>query len=450
MPFFDTSPTIMFSGSMMDNIMSGALLSEGMITGSRVKVLSNVIFEETIGSLATDYGTYANYVTGSGKNPGLTKHSIRMVQCAQTNKQYYDTFMPSIDDIWKIDILTGSVMLALVNEPVTVGNKGALFFIYAIDTVEPAKYGCIDTITLNHDISLANKHWSMSYPYQGKYKNVKREKNVDYTLSNKKYYISASFYSSADSIYAFGRTDTAIEVAAAVQQMKENKAAGDAYIYNSTFSEPLSIATIAYFNHRYFDEKNGLTEYANDDSLTYANMQALYTTGGYGKYNSGNGKYDFSPAVTSCYIEPGAANAKTPTTPSIIDTTKHFFGFGRGPKNTVEFSTRVTSSQTGQYHFNIRYGSKMSGWKYGILNGFEQNPRVMMNRSHFGHLRDTFEPRLYSRWVDKFNGTFDEPIKIVFVSGSDAYITSSNPTLNVNDSGIYNKWYASGQPFTDQ
>jgi hypothetical protein len=144
--------------------------------------------------------------------------------------------------------------------------------------------------------------------------------------------------------------------------------------------------------------------------------------------------------------------------------TKLFFGFGDNHQG-VPLVNAVTSSRHNNTFgvINGFYASSVDirGWRYGALNGFPQYTSCVFRSSRYGQFRDMMEQRKFSKFFDpdgftadgKNNGkkgSMEAVISIRFVSGSDAAVTASNPTLlNPNDSGIYDFEYRSGQPFYD-
>jgi hypothetical protein len=98
--------------------------------------------------------------------------------------------------------------------------------------------------------------------------------------------------------------------------------------------------------------------------------------------------------------------------------------------------------------FYLRYGTVIHGWKYGILNGFPESPKAIFRRNRYGHLFDLVQGRKFTKTLDS-QGNIELPVEVIFVSGSQASLTASNPSLNPYDSGIYDTEYRSGQWFTD-
>lgn len=89
------------------------------------------------------------------------------------------------------------------------------------------------------------------------------------------------------------------------------------------------------------------------------------------------------------------------------------------------------------------------GWKYGLANAFQIKTSAIFRRNHFGQYRDMLEQRPYTKNYVRETKTTSSPLKISFVSGSDAALTASNPSLNTRDSGIFDYEYKTGQPWMD-
>lgn len=95
------------------------------------------------------------------------------------------------------------------------------------------------------------------------------------------------------------------------------------------------------------------------------------------------------------------------------------------------------------------------GFKYGIKNSIAERVGTRWNRNHFGHLRDMFEPRTGHATLNRKTGRkLYVPLEVSFVSGSQSaqravtYLSaSSSVDFNPRDSGIYDRYYRSGQPF---
>lgn len=159
---------------------------------------------------------------------------------------------------------------------------------------------------------------------------------------------------------------------------------------------------------------------------------------------------------------PGAEQA-----PNISDIYKGYFGFGNSLGNgTVPPKKFFTGVTTAGLFPTILFNVRIRGWKYGLFSGFPNKSRCIYRLGKFGQFRDMLEGRittatLIEGGVNPYNGrsiprTLFYPVEISFVSGttiynqSRDYVTATNPTYNPYDSGIYDIYYRSGQPFFDR
>lgn len=138
---------------------------------------------------------------------------------------------------------------------------------------------------------------------------------------------------------------------------------------------------------------------------------------------------------------------------------RHYYGIGDGFRNQVESEKFTDTSLTFLYYQGI--GHRQRGWKYGLYNAFPSRTKMVFSRKHHGYLRDIFEQRQFTKIYDPIGinadgstggrvGSLSSPVQIVFVSGSAAAITASNPqVLNTRESGQYHFEGRTGIPFFD-
>ena len=447
MPIFDVEPFPAFSGSSGDHVMSGALLQSvtvvggisTIVIGNRFEVGSNVsgaILGYVSGT--TEYGAYVNAVTGGFR---LEQHNIRNVSLFQTSEMFFDTMMPSIDDIMNVDCK--GALLSISQNPNPTGNY-PLAFIYLIGV---SSSGILCEITESVSVPqgtgerLSNNTWASSFPFQYRYKNARRTIDPLSSLNQIKYAASAAFRQSSP-WYVAGYSDVS-QSAAEPTVPTDNPFLGGGSAINAR------LISTAKFSVAYVVPKNDAAISTTDKKVI-----VLFTTGGFVD-NSRN----FSPSILTTYAQPNPANINLqPLQPQTSDVVKHFYGFGDGPNNTVEFgSTNSSSWVSTAIPYKVGYGSKIRGWKYGITSGFEVNPKCVFRRDRFGHFRDMLEQRPLSKLLNKVTNTISTVIEVNFISGSDlppgvdAYATASfKPQENVGDSGIYSREYACGQPWGER
>jgi hypothetical protein len=106
------------------------------------------------------------------------------------------------------------------------------------------------------------------------------------------------------------------------------------------------------------------------------------------------------------------------------------------------------------------------GYKHGIRSVAPEQTKITYRVGRYGQNRDMLEGRPYTATLiaggfDPYTGaainrTLDYPLQINYVTGtliysqSIDYVTATNPSYNPYDSGIYDIYYRSGQPFFDR
>lgn len=176
--------------------------------------------------------------------------------------------------------------------------------------------------------------------------------------------------------------------------------------------------------------------------------------------------------------------------PTDYDYNKAFFGYGDGfslnltdwqygnvlnvgrkgkTPNFLDWSPYDVYGQDDVAQFNL-YNPQIRGWKYGLYSGVNTKTFAVWRRGRYGQYRDMLEQRLFTRYqqVEQNNPyyssknklpikrTVDGPIQVSYVtssliySQSIDYLTATNPGYNPYDSGIYDIYYRSGQPFFDR
>lgn len=161
--------------------------------------------------------------------------------------------------------------------------------------------------------------------------------------------------------------------------------------------------------------------------------------------------------------------------PNIKDAYKYFFGYGKqlGPHgetprkyHDVIYFPDATNS-IGTYESQYLFRVVPRGWKYGIQSAFPTTTKCIWRVGKFGQLRDMLEgrPTVAGITPGGYQPNLQEPalvrtetypLQVSFVAGTTTatnaldYRTSTNPSYNPYDSGIYDVYYRSGQPFFDR
>lgn len=444
MPVFELEPINSYSGSMFDSIMSGSLVFYSgsiLVGGSRDEVGSNVsgAFAGTLRTLK-DFGRYSTFMSKSG-TARFENHSPQFhCQLIDTNKQFYDSMVPSIHEAMNLD----SKGLVLVNVP-HIGGYHTLTFAYMFSVYDGSKLNSVTaSVDYNGDGSLlSSEYWLTTPPFSNRYRKVRRIREFDPSMSEVVYVASCSFF-----------TQSRSPIAGYATKPKETTAftpsATDIFwLNNATFDKinsPPASFTVMYVTKK---RQPGAVVYnytaLESMSLTGSVNSSLQFVGGYPGY---------PPAA---WDVPSTGNTWA-AGPDNYDVVCRLYGFGDFEvANIPEFGTSVSTSfeSVGWLNHNNsllhRYGTSIRGWKYGLLSGFPQRPKAVFRRNHYGMLRDMLEQRLYSKEILTIkNSAIESPVSIVFKSGSVAYVTaSSQDTLNLTDSGIYDFEAKSRLPFSD-
>lgn len=438
---FDCEPKASYINAYNDRIYSGSIYH-----ASRSYIGSNVsgAYDGYIRSL-TDFGLYSNVHDLSGSQKHFTNHSPLFDQAFQKNVTYFDSYVPFMDEVMQTD----AYGLVLTNVPNPSGWPAASF-IYPISTYDRGVLQRIHAHTAPSQ-SISSDYWAITPPFSRRYANVRRVKNVTTNVADLNYRASCSF----GTLYG-----PASPTPRPIANFAATSTPASSMSYDSTdsfwggvatgFMQPVgnfspAFVTSNYQTSSYYPANISGSNPSNYTTDTHILMSITGTVDSNHNFIAGSGLT--YPPIT--WPLPNSSNPR-PSSPANSDVIKALYGFGDGPSNTPWFSNRNGSSWVinGPLGFFLRYGTVIRGWKYGLLSGFPTNPKVIYRHGRYGQMRDMLEQRLFTKTIDD-KGNFDIPVEVIFVSGSQAALTSSNPSLNPYDSGIYDKEYRRGQWFTD-
>jgi hypothetical protein len=424
---FDVEPNTAYSGSYVDAIFSGSFLN-----GDR-----RIIALHSSGSneirLARTYSAYADF-SGSNRTRSLGM-GFRFRRFASPEERYEDTILP---DVYQCYLLNGGqlvlaqaelgpapILITDGDSPVVSGAVGKLVFTTHNTTASNA-----DT-----SANIADTVWCNTHPFQRRYKDVPRILEQKLRKNNVYIPVSESYTLASGKGVRYGEyvssfpSSSLTTVEFIMPRISVLGPTGSIAGFGAT--EPVRYTLL---------DVTGSTLAA--DELFYSFTADLYPPAAPGNFG----------------ITRGTIN------PSQKQLTKAIFGVGDNYQN-VPIVNAVTSSK----HYstagvvNGYYVSSVDirGWKYGVENGFPVYSDCVFRANSFGQFRDMLEQRAYTKFYNEYGATTDgrnnerigslgAVVNIRFVSGSAAWVSASNPTTyNVNDSGIYDFEYKSGQPFTD-
>lgn len=436
MPVFDTAPSEIFFDSYTDSFIRGVMVAPSRssdilfyVTGSRGRVGSAV----SGGNLLSGINNVSEYLRYSYLSQSQYQKTQRIVQLASSQYQYYDTFLPDIDQIFKVD----NSLPILLRDSNPAYNGLLYVYLFGVSVPSGSIYGPSSILTLTSsddpNIKLSNNTWIPSFPYQYKYRNVER-KRFPSTISTIKTKASASFAKNTSPYNVAGTSS--------IEQFVN-------FSLVANTADPFwgGVGGTATVNQLY--PIPGFILSGNMDSkLLESNLYPLATSCSQSLIGLGVDARN----VTSIAGLFNASTFANITGPDFTDFAKFFYGFGDILKlpNYVEVGWFVASNPT-------RYlaGVTVRGWKYGMLSGTPINPKYIFSRNRHGHLRDMLEPSLKTKLSELSTGTiFSSPIRITFISSSlwwenEAWVTASNPALNTRDCGYYNFEGRVGRPFSD-
>lgn len=422
---FETEPNIFYSGSYTDGIYIGAL---GDARG-RFKVAS-----KNSGSNELLYAHYySDFVefSGSNRNRNLGV-DLKFRSFVSANERYQDTILP---DVYEAFLVNGGIPTLSITEagitPVildrgSAGNPvGKLVFATHSTTASYDNGGIVN---------VADNIWFSSYPFQSRYKNVK--KNVPARVSK------------------FG-----VEFPLSESQVSFGNIAK--YGINAQTDKIALLATVEVILPRisplFYPIVSGNSQ---TEPLRYTLLDITGSVSVASGTFLGNGATLYPPAATGIF---GVGfGTRRPQEKQLI---KLVYGFGDFFNGIGTMDTAVTSSkhQNTVGVCNNFYGSSVEirGWRYGVVSGFPLYTSCVFRNRHYGQFRDMLEQRKTSKFFDINGFTIDGKnnakkgatsavVQVAFVSGSSAFVTASMPaSMNLNDSGLYDFECKSGQPWYD-
>lgn len=362
--------------------------TDKLITGSMLDGTRGLVGSVVSGS--NEYRGEHSFGAYSYKknNPQYNSSLLRGIQLFNSTKTYEDSIMPDFSEIY---LMNGGWFVAPRYDEIDWHNADPLFvFETPIIKIILNKGHLTGGVSNDHQ-HVGDQKWQYEYPFMSKYQGIAKRMSVD-------------------------------------------------NIVHSTLIEEICETDFSTYSWLYYQKSDPVTS-SNKYCLSFVegtNESFLQTT-----------YYDrlYSPTVFEVEEESATILKKNLTGLSSTDLLTGFFGFGirsasNWPYPSTFFDPQGISKKA--------YGVLIDGWKYGVLNAIPTPPKAIYRMGRFGQLRDMLEQRPYSRVVDKLTNTKDGPIFTQFVSGTQAFLTASNPgTLNVSDAGYYDFEYKCGRPYVE-
>lgn len=428
MPLFDTAPFSSLYGSFVDNYFTGSSLRNNPNRGPVVSVVSSTLDPNVITNTLLNPVNYNNsfteYRTAVTQSTTIINKNIRFLQAVSQNEFFYDSFIPDVNTIFAAD---GGKLILINNNR---GDNEPIFeFEYVIGTYiysQSLASFVQHTLTSSNGTQVSNNNWLYSFPYQLKYRNAIRLQGNPFTLSTLKYPVS-------------GAIDTSVF------------ALGELIVFNGINERPITVLPPDdYWNTPIattYGQNSGIVfsflfpSGALPTSPTAAYDAQFSTLRGViadkSLYNSGTIDYQVTIAPVMALT---ASTTKT--------NVKFIYGFGDGFAGFGEFVTNVPNTIQDYALSSVFFGSLIRGWKYGLKSGFPEQTKVLIDRNFYGGFYSMLGSRPNAVFYNNKTGQITYPIQIQFLSGTQAYVTNSNPsTLNTRESGIFDTFYRVGIPF---
>lgn len=428
---FETEPNGFYSGSYTDGIYMGNLGdSRGRFLVAARSSGSNEL------RYAQYYSDFVDY-SGSNRNRSLGD-GLRFRAFFSVNELYQDTILP---DIYNAFLLNGGV-------PVIAHTEASFSPIMLTEALPgiPANFPVGKLVFTTYGttasynagaVNIADRVWFATFPFQGRYRDAVRTLTAQFFRTNIACPATESQITSFDGIPRYGPNES----------------------YGSS-----SLATAEVIIPRTTWIYGTVSGPSNNEPIRYTLMDVTGAVGTSGSsdevflgFNSPGAP--FPPVSTGFY---GIGNGtRKPRDKQLI---RFVFGFGDNYQG-VPIINAVTSSKLNNTIgvMNGFYASSVDirGWRYGVVNGFPFYTSCIFRSNRYGQFRDMMEQRKTSKFFDPSGFTVDGKnnarkgassavVQVVFVSGSDSFVTASAPiTLNLSDSGLYDFECKSGQPWYD-
>lgn len=416
MPIFDqyeVEPSTAYSGSYLSEVMNpfGSLFLN--TSSYRRIVIADSTNNQIIGSNLTDsIMPFSYYVGLKTKNPSPIK-SFNNSNTIFSDETFYDSLTASPLDFSRknVDAFVLSNFGTGYDEPFVteqlnipiVAPSSSVYLILAAP-------GVTSSMNSGNKEQLADNKWLFQFPYQSYFKDFNNSsKRKEPSLKTNNYISTTISFSNPASL--LGRFNT--NITRSIDQYSQLF-----FLYNNAIPDQL----------------------VGNNFLQYLELVIKIA--------------DYDTESISILLPQNYSLGLGNIGPNIKDIYKTYFGFAKslGPNN-IPPKKYISPPDSGVFLYNI----SIRGWKYGIYSSFPNNTKSIYRAGRFGQFRDLLEQRLLTATN---NSTITKnlffPIENTFVSGTTIYnqaidyVTATNPDYNQYDSGIYDYYCRSGQPFFDR
>lgn len=421
MPRFDVEPTAAYSGSYTDVVVTGSRTPTGNKTqqfisaSMRKSQVGNAAFDDP--KLYTGVRQFGEYSRLLASNYALGVNQ-RFVSHPSSQKIIYDSYVPDLAAIFAAD--GAYPMFTSYQNPSQADVR--VQFVFGMRDTDGTFYRRTSSFASDGNISLTNDSWIASYPFEYKYRGAIRRAGTFVDANGLLIRASSSFTRVG--------TSPAFDIAglAAVGVSPSEKRLDPSDAFAGGFSGNIPGAT-ASFQVGFMGKKApGVESPAN---FTFYPVEEYTHT-------------SYPPTVPAAILNPNSFAANN------VDSIRFAYGFGDGPSGIATPATFTTASHVVEgMAVRAWFGSLIRGWKYGLYNGTPTAVKCVFMRNRYGSHRDMLEQRIFTKEVNSLDGTIEGPVQLNFITGSDAFVTASNPSLNTRQAGFYDFEYRVGTPFKD-
>lgn len=390
---FDTEYFQQFSGTYVSQQLTGNLMVPNGLTaftpgnrfiwadaGNTSSFAQTIEVVEQWTTSGSGYANYSDLNTRKKEKFSL----IRFSQANSQNERFFDSMVPTMDDVFTID---GSFLYGVQH----IDNNSS-----SIARGLPVVQMNFDTNYRDPDIVsnpetflpgllsvTSNVDWTKSFPYESKYSKLARK--IDPAVMT---------YKNILSVLSFPPTAQHTEEARVINALINNTARfnwwgeSDNYNFNSGI-----LSTFFSYGIRF--ETIVKMCYGTGDLNTYPSATSLsdYTNGCLG----GPGGMSTPGNLNRAFGCTQFPNFRA----QLLNSGSYSGGSVHGINNAAAFA-----HPTCPINRTFR-GTVIRGWKYGIINGFAQFSKAYFNLRHFGHPRDLMEQRPDSKFYESVGFKLD-------------------------------------------
>jgi len=414
---FDVEAPIVFSGSYIDDIITGTLGYDenGVLRNDRGVAASLV---------GSQYLIAYNDPAAANLPPNVTSSGslLRGVLMHDESEVYYDSLVPSIYDIQRVEAGNAWTFSKTdPTDPLAETSEGKINYIHLGKNV-PDLYNVFEATVAGSQIfpinTIKGNEWQQSFPFESKYGNIVRQSDIKKIKGN----YNATLRFSTGGMRGYSKY---------TQTPPKHTLSKMTQFYTTTPSSTPGDTDIKWNTLSVLANGTGLSRLwpsgvldRNFDVVT----RATYGIGKEVQAISGSSGQTFIRVNSPRWTKPSTwndANSTTytppPPSPSAPPPVTPIVPYIGDSGEAVAAGTFDQFSAV----FHVYQDVEMNGWKYGLKSAYATPSRMVFSRNHHGYLRDTLEQRPFTKYV--VNGkTEGGPVFVKFTLPDPKDTDSSN------------------------